>query len=280
MSGRIIPFSVMLVLLLAGLPASAGSLLFDVSTGITWGDFTVQDVTADISTEYFNPSLSAEFAFGEDDMFAVGVGYAKSGNDFTGEWEDGDEHTDGEITVERTTLDLFARLRAGPHFNFKLGYRSFKYEFSDGELDKYEFGELYESERNAKATGDLTTGLDAELNFMGGNDFQFRFQLGFSYFFDAEYDWEYDRIRYDPYIEDRNEGNATANAVSFRLKPEFAFRLTDNLMATIDYTFSATAWDADTDQENIEDYPGVEIYSAFGIGLEFRIPLHDSEQDS
>lgn len=272
---RMILWSLCIPVMAAAGPAMAGSLFIDAANGITWGDFTVQDVTANIEVEYFNPSIAGEWRFGSEDKFGVGLGWANSSNQFDGEW-DGSEnrHTEGEIDIERTTIDVYFRLLAGPHFNLRIGYRHFNYEFTDGELEKYQDGLRIETATDAWAEGALTKGIDLELNFSGGTDFQFRFGLGFSYFIDAEYDWEYIETDYNPYQGPRtNRGSATHDAMAVRLKPEFTFKLTDMLRLTLDYTLSASIWDGTTGEADIEDYPGVEIYSAFSVGIEFLMPL-------
>ncbi|MEW5766478.1 MAG: hypothetical protein AB1797_02455 [bacterium] len=257
-------------------PAKGDSLLIDAATGVTWGDFTVEDVTADVETTYFNPAVSLEYSFGEDKnfTFAVGVGYSQSGNDFVGEW-DGSEgkHSKGEVTVDRNIFDLYGRFWASPNFNLRFGYRYFKYEFSDGLLEKTQYGTLIEKAENAEATGDLRKGLDLEANFIGGKDIYVRLGLGYSYFIDAEYDWEYERTKYPGDQKDRNEGSATHTAHGVRIVPEVAVKLADNLRLCLDYRLAASIWEGTTDQADIEDCPGVDIYSAFGVGIEYLFPL-------
>jgi hypothetical protein len=273
---------VLMVLLLAlalsmgpGLGSANGaSILIDAANAVTWGKFTVQDVTADIDAEFFNPALMVEYRVGDGEKLALGAGYSRSGNRFQGEW-DGPEgrYTSGEVDVDRTAIDLYLRLLAGPHFNARLGYRNFKYEFTNGSLLKTQHGEPVERADNAVANGKLTKGLDLELNFIGGQNIQFRFAIGFSYFFDAKYDWSYDRTLYDPMREDHNRGKATHNAMALRFKPEFTFPIDERLRLTLDYTLGAGIWEGETTQADIEDYPGVDIFSALGIGLEYLLPL-------
>jgi hypothetical protein len=82
--------------------AGASSLILDAATGMTWGDFSVQDVTVEMESEIGNPAVMGEFRFGSDDWFGLGVGYAQIKNDFTGKW-DGSEgkHTEGDITQKK-----------------------------------------------------------------------------------------------------------------------------------------------------------------------------------
>ncbi len=261
-------------LVLLSLPTGATSLLFDVANGVTLGSFTVRDVTADIETTFFNPAISMEMRFGTADVFSFGVGYGKMENDFTGDWS-GDEgkHIEGKVTVEREVLDVFIRLTSGPNFNIRFGIRTFQLDFSDGYLEKSEDGVITEIAENAHAKGKLKTGLDGELNFVGGERFQFRFCLGLSYFRDADYDWRYDRTLFDPESHDSNEGTAKQDAVSLRLKPEFTFEVIKNLRVTLDYTLMASAWKGDTDQADIEDFVGVDVSSAVNVGLEYVLPF-------
>lgn len=258
----------------AAVPVHATSMLFDVANGITLGSFNVKDVTADIEPSFFNPNATVEMRFGQGDIFCVGVGFARSENDVSGEWDGSDEkHIEGDVTIEREILDLYFRLASGPHFNIRFGIRTFQCDFSDGYLVKSQYGEITEIANNASAEGKMKTGLDGELNFCGGDAFQFRFGIGFSYFKDADYNWRYDRTLFDPESYDSNSGTAVQDAYSVRLKPEFTFRIMENLRLTLDYTLMASLWKGETDQADIEDFVGVDVDSAINFGLEYTLPF-------
>jgi len=128
-------------------PVLASSLLLDAGNGVTWGDFKVEDVEVDEETEYFNPSLSIEYRMGENENFAIGVGYSGSENEFTGDYSgnDGKEYK-GNVDVDRTTLDAYVRFIPSPNFNIRLGYRYFKYEFTDGYYEKTQYGSHHSSD--------------------------------------------------------------------------------------------------------------------------------------
>jgi len=57
------------------------------------------------------------------------------------------------------------------------------------------------------------------------------------------------------------------------VRPEITYKVCDQLRLTLDYTLSASVWEGDTDEADIEDYPGVDMYSAFNFGIEYTFPL-------
>lgn len=271
-----------LVMLISIIPQTfAARVVLDGGLGFTWGEFTVEDVTATIKSDFFNPSILGEYRFGESETLAIGLGFSETGNEFSGDWT-GDEgkYYQGEITVDRTSFDLYLRFLANEHFNFRLGYRYFRYEFSDGYLEKRQYGEYLEIAEHAKAKGNLTNGIDAEVNFSGGDKFQIRCGLGFSYFTNGNYTWSYDRTLFNPERHDTNQGDASQDALGVRFRPEMNYLVADNLRIRLEYLLSLAAWQGSTDQAEIEDYVGVDVYSAIGLGLEYQIPIRTNHQSS
>jgi hypothetical protein len=191
---------------------------------------------------------------------AVGASYATSENDFTGEWEDEDDSGDGEVTAERTDMNAYVRLGGRDSVNLRLGFRSFKYEFSDGEI-RQSSGEV---DRNCQAEGELTTGADAELNLLFGDEVVFGVGVGASFFPDAEFTWEFDKYEGGSFVG-RQGGKATVNAYSARVRPELSVKVNDSVRVFCNYTVQGTAWEETPDGG--EDYAGVDVYSAAAVGV-------------
>lgn len=248
------------------------SLSFEVGNAITFGKFTVEDTEIEVGTEAFNPRGSLEFNFGGT-PFCLGIDFAISQNDFDGTYEDGEDTGKGSLDVDRDDFGAYMRLgsRESP-VNLKLGYRYFKYEFSNGELDQFENGILVEWDREAEATGDLTKGIDAELNFVVGNNVQFALALGGSYFMDAKYKWSY--IKTAPaegIFDELVTGEMEMDAYSARIRPEFSFLATDNMRIFVNYTLQASIWEEDIEGTAANQYPAVDVYSAAMIGLRYKL---------
>lgn len=247
-----------------------GGLTIEVGNAITMGGLTVQDVEIDVETEAFNPRLGVEYSFAGSPV-SIGADLALSENTFTGTWEGDDEGGDGSLDVERTDIGVYARLGSRDGVNLKVGYRNFSYEYSNGELAQYENGRLTERDENANATSDLTTGIDAELNLVFGEDFQVAFGIGYSFFMDAQYDWEYDQT-----VGGRTThvvGSAELDAHSARFRPEISFLAAENLRVYLNYTVQASIWTGDFEGGDTEDYPALDLYSAAGVGVRYTFPL-------
>jgi hypothetical protein len=250
-----------------------GQLILSAGDAITFGGLKVKDVTIDVETEVFNPRLGAEYKFGGT-AFAIGAEYAMSENSYTGEYSDNDSNGNGSFDVKRSDLGLYVRFGSRDNVNFKLGYRYFNFEFSNGELDQYENGILTEEDRNGEATGDLTTGIDGELNLALGDELQFALALGGSYFIDANYEWSYDKKGEDTGGAWQHvEGSATYDAYSARIRPEISFEPVDNLRIYLNYTLQASMWSADVDTDDFGDYPGLDLYSAVECGARLTIGM-------
>jgi hypothetical protein len=122
--------------------------------------------TIDVETEYANPQGAVELKIGGP--FSIGASYAQSKNEFTGEWIGDDGDSNGSADAKRTDVNAYLRLGSRDSVNFRLGYRYFKYEFTDGLITSPE-----EIDRNGTAKGDLSTGIDGELNLVFGDKVQF-----------------------------------------------------------------------------------------------------------
>ena len=237
-------------------------LTLEVGDAVTLGNFTVEDTTIDVETEYANPQGCVELKLGNSPL-SIGVSYAQSKNDFTGEWSGDIEDGDGAVTAERTDANAYIRLGSRDSMNLRVGYRYFKYDFSDGLIVQRENGVVTEVDKNAEASGDLTTGIDAELNFVFGDAVQFGLGIGGTYFMDADYTWEYDKVVGGSTT--RQTGSATVNGYSARLRPELSFKAGDSLRIFVNYTLQGTTWEGTPD--NGKDYPGVDVYSAAAAGI-------------
>lgn len=231
-------------------------LTVELGDAVTFGSFTAQDATVDVETEYANPQGAVELKIGGP--FSVGASYAQSKNEFTGEWSGDNGDSRGTVDAERTDMNAYLRLGSRDSINFRLGYRYFKYEFSDGLITSP--GEI---DRNGIAKGDMTTGLDGELNLVFGDQFQFGLGIGGTYFMDADYTWEYDKEVGGN--TSHQTGSATVNGYSARVRPEISFKVNDSLRIFLNYTLQATMWEGTPD--NAKDYPGVDVYSAAAGGV-------------
>ncbi len=257
-------------------PAAWGaSVVVDGTTAITMGEFKIDQVTLNMDSNVFNPAISAEYRLGEAEVLGIGAGFARSKTDMSGEWDSSSgKHSEGDITVERTSFDVFVRWIPTPFLNLRAGFRSFKFEYTDGLLEEWDAdGNLTERAENAVATAKLKTGFDGEANLVFGKSFQFRLGAGASYYPDAEYEWEYDKTTFPDEEEEHVANGATYNAYSARFTPGLAFAVNENLMVTADYSISATLWKGDTEDGDIENYPGFEVFTGLLLGVEYRHPL-------
>lgn len=254
----------LLAMALSASGQSNGRLHLEIGTDMTFGKFTYSDATVDISEELINPRVSVEFAL-PDSAVSLGLLYAASENRFSLDFDDGKKQLDGDLDVERT--DLIAFLRFGPRdrSNLRLGYRRFEYEFSNGELDETRNRVPTKRIRDGSAEGDLTTGVDAEVNLVFGENVRFGIMLGVTYFKDAKYRWEYRDELAGGRIE---RGTATLDALSLRLGPELVFPVSESLRLFVNYSVSATSWLGSKDDEH-EEYAGVDIMTGFGIGIRY-----------
>jgi len=238
-------------------------IIIELGDAMTFGDFTYEDTTINVSEEFMNPRGSAEFRFGGT-PFAIGGEYAQSKNEFDGTYED----SSGNLDAERTEYVLFLRLGHKNGTNLRLGYRNFKYDFTDATI----FQDNGEVDIHGDTTGKLATGLDAELTLAFGSDFQFALALGASYFMDAKYDWSYTAVGGpNPGF---HAGTAKMDAYSARVRPEISFAAGKNLRVFVNGTVQASTWDISQSEDDASpDYPGVDIYSAIGAGIRYTFDL-------
>lgn len=240
-------------------------IIIEVGDAITFGTFNYEDAEIEVTKEAFNPRLSGEFRFAGTPL-SVGGEYAQSKNTFDGTYED----SDGTIDVERQEMVAFVRLGHKDDTNIRLGYRKFKYDFSNADIHQYDGGRLVEEDKNGEATGDLKTGLDAEITLAIGTEVQFSLMLGGTYFQKAKYSWAYDK-----YIGGRNTGRQTGSAeldaLTVKIRPQLSVKISDALRVFVNGTMAASAWEGTPDGE--ADYPGVDLYSAIGLGVQFTFDM-------
>ncbi|MBA4389230.1 MAG: hypothetical protein C0404_14750 [Verrucomicrobia bacterium] len=236
-------------------------LILDLGDAVTLGNFKYKDVKIEVEKEYANPRGSAEFKFGGTPA-SIGVEFAQSKNTFTGTYED----SHGSVDVKRNEMAAYLRLGHKDETNVRIGYRKFKYDFSNADIVM----DNGEHDKNGEATGDLTTGLDAEVTLAVGTEVQFALTVGGTYFKDAKYSWAYDK-----YINERFTGHVTGNAkldaLSVRIRPQLSMKMDDNIKIYINGTIAASSWDATP--EGGADYAGVDIYTALGLGLQYTFDL-------
>lgn len=241
----------------AGLVAVAGAeVIVDVSDAVTVGSFKYEDAKITVKSSAANPRASLEYKFGES-PFAIGVEYASSKNDFDGTYED----SDGTLTMERTEMAAYVRFGSKHSTNLRVGYRKFEYDVTDAIINQ----SSGERDINGVANGDLTTGIDAELNLIFGEKVSFGVGLGYTFFTGAEYTWAYDKV-VGGSVEHK-VGSAKLDAHSVRVRPELSFEAIENLRIFINYTLAATAWTGTPDGG--QDYPGVDVFSAAAVGLRY-----------
>lgn len=235
-------------------------LLVEGSDVISFGTFDYADATITIDTSAANPRGGAEFLF-KGAPLSAGVEFAKSANDYDGEYAD----SDGSLHVDRSELVLFARLGSRDGSNLRVGYRRFKYEIEDAEVTVREDGVVTDRYINGAATGDLTTGIDVEGTLAFGKRFTFGVTIGGTYFKDAKYDWSYDVVVGD--VGPR-QGSATLDAYAVKIRPEVSFEIVKNLRAFLNYQLSATTWSGSR-PEDAEDYVGTDVCTGVGLGARY-----------
>lgn len=272
---------VLLLCLLVAAPAWAqagaeekGSLTFEVGNAVTFGSLTIKDTKINVDTAAFNPRAGLEYKFAGVPL-CLGVDFAYSKNDLDGTYKDGSDQGDGSLNIKRNDFGAYVRLgsRDTP-VNFKLGYRYFKYEYKDGILNQFKNGIQVEWDRDAQATGDLTKGLDAELNFVMGTKFQFVLGLGASYFKDAKYTASYlKKTTPDGEYELTTPPEIKMDAYAVRVCPEFSYLATDNLRIFVNYTLQASKWKDDVKGTAADQYPAIDLYSAAMIGIRYTFPM-------
>jgi hypothetical protein len=269
MNGRIALAVAACASLLAGAAqGDNGGLAIEAGSAMLFGKFTYEDATVDISEEFFNPRISAEYIF-PNSAVSIGLLYAMTENTYTLEFDDGEKILDGSLDIERTDLIPFLRLGSINGTNLRLGYRMFNYKLSNGELDETRGGSLTRMIREGEAEGDLSAGIDAEFNLVFGSTFKAGLMIGGTYFMDAEYDWTYRDSLNGGTVE---SGSATLDAVSLRLAPEMSYEIATDLRLFINYTVAATAWIGNKDDEE-EEYAGYDVVSALTAGLRYNFGL-------
>ena len=230
-------------------------------------------ITIDIDSEMFNPRGKIEYKFGGAPL-AFGGEYLKSENSFHGEYseEDGDAG-EGNLDVERNEFAFYLKLIPSYNFNISIGYRNFEYDITNAEIDQWDEGTLDEQDRNGSANAKLATGIDSQMNVIIGTktSINLSLMLGYTYFIDGEYEWEYDEI-----IGGRTThrtGGLTANAHSLRLSPELSIPLGENLRIYANAGVAATVWDAELDDDDPE-YAGYDFFMSATAGLRYGFDLN------
>ena len=235
------------------------------ANAVTFGKFTVEDATIKVEPTYFNPRAGAELRIGGT-PFSIGGEYAHSENTFDGEYQD----SEGSLDVTRTEYAAFVRWGNRNGSNLRVGLRGFDYELSDATITVRKLGLVEELDVNGTAKGNLGSGPDVELTLAAGDRVQFALMLGYTYFMNARYDWDFDQL-VGP-ITGHVEGEAKLKAHSGRVRPELSVELVKNLRLFVNYTLSASYWSGSVEGEK-PDYPGVDVYSAAGGGLRYTIPF-------
>ena len=250
----------------------ASRITIDIGNAFTFGKFTYDDATIDIDSEMFNPRGSIEFKFGGAPL-AVGAEYLSSQNTFTGEYDDTEgESGNGTLDLERSEFAVYLKLVPAYNFNIRLGYRNFEYDITAAVIDRYKNGILDKNELNATANAKLSTGLDAQMNLIIGSptSVNLALMLGYTYFIDGDYEWQYDEIKGSAVTH--RTGTATANAHSIRLRPELSLPLTENLRIYAAAEAALTAWDAEIGDDD-PDYPGYDFFMGATAGLRYGFDL-------
>lgn len=246
--------------------------IFEAANGLSFGKFCAEDVTAEIDLSFFNPTIGAEYRF-HDNQFGVGAAFLFNDDSFYGEWDGKDKRYYGDLDVERKLFDLYFRFIPVTWFNARAGYRYYNSDFKNGKLTKYEDGFKREDIYDATAEADLKAGLDLEINFIFGHKYQFRFGLGYDRFFSGDYSYQYKRkvYRKDGSVEkeETKSGAFSYDASGVRFIPEFGWMINDEWRLFGRYQLSMTLWNGETDDWDVEDYPGFEISSIFFIGVQY-----------
>ena len=239
--------------------SDAAQIIVELGDAVTFGEFTYDDATIEVSEEFFNPQGSIEFKFAGTPI-SLGAEFMMSENEFTGEYDDGD----GSVDAERQKLVAFIRFGSKNGSYLRLGYANASYDFSNARISMP--GELI---TDGEASSDMTTGADAEINLALGSTVQFALALGASYFIDAEYDWSYMSS-----VNGAQSGEAEADTISVRVRPELSFEVTDNLRVFVNGTLQGTTWDVDEDTDDATpDYVGIDVYSAVAGGIRYTFGL-------
>ncbi len=251
----------------------AARVTLDIGNAFTFGEFTYEENTIDVDSEMFNPRGSFEFQFGGTPL-AFGGEYLKSENGFSGEYEeeDGDAGS-GDLDVERNEFAFYLKLIPSYNFNVRFGYRNFEYDITDANITQINNGVVTERDLNGIANAKLATGVDGQVTVVIGSpqSVNVALALGYTYFIDGEYDWEYDLWQNGAFMG-RQMGSATANAHSLRVKPELSLPLTENLRIYARGELAATAWDADLEDDD-PSYPGYDIFMGATAGIRYGFDL-------
>jgi hypothetical protein len=250
----------------------AARLTVDVGNAFTLGEFTYDDNTIEVDSEMFNPRARVEFQFGGTPL-AFGGEYLKSENTFSGEYDEGNGDAGiGDLEVERNEFAFYLKLIPSYNFSVRFGYRNFEYDISNANITQWDDGVISEQDLNGIANAKLATGVDSQIDIIIGSPTSVNLALilGYTYFIDGEYDWEYDEVIGG--VTTHRVGSATADAHSIRVKPELSIPLSENLRLYVNGEVGATAWDADVDDDE-PAYPGYDIFMAATAGLRYGIDL-------
>lgn len=244
----------------------SGGLVVEGGSLITFGKLKVMDAEIELDSEAFNPQAAVEYRL-PNSKVSVGFAYGAVENSFDLDYDDGEKVIKGSLDAERTDMIPYVRFGKKDEFNLRLGYRMLEYDFSNGDLDEWKNGVQTKQIRYGTAKGELTTGIDAELNIVMGDTIQFRLMIGGSYFIDADYQWSYvDELEGGAL----KTGNATLNAFSARIAPELSLRLGEYLRVFANYTVSATRWVGSREDED-EEYVGTDLVAGLVAGARLTV---------
>jgi hypothetical protein len=269
-------FMVVVVLCLSsafvGAADEPGRLTLDIGNAFVFGKISYEDATIEGDSGAFNPRAALEYKFGGLPL-AIGGEYMSSDSDFTGEYDEGDGDTGrGSLSIENDEFTIYMKFVPWYNFNLRLGYRNFSYDITDAHIDRYKNGQLYKTYASGSTHATLDTGIDAQaVLILGSRDFiNLGILVGYTYFIDGEYEWEYNES-----LSGRTRhysGRATANAHSVRIRPELSVPLSENLRLYANIEAAATAWDADVPDDDPE-FPGYDFFVGATVGLRYGFDM-------
>lgn len=243
-------------------------LTLDFGNSFTFGKVSYKDVTIEGDSGSFNPRAALELKFGGWPL-AVGGEYIASDCEFSGEYEDDDgEIGRGSLNIEHNEFTIYLKFVPWYNFNLRLGYRNFDYDITDANIDRYRNGSLYKTYASGSTHAQLDSGIDAQAVFIIGSprSVNLGLLLGYTYFVDGEYEWEYIETLHG---HSRSySGSATANAHSVRIRPELSIPLGENFRIYANIEAAATAWDADVADDDPE-FPGYDFFVGATVGLRY-----------
>ena len=250
------------VAVLSPLSLRAQAIYVEAGNRAAFGTFSAYDATVSISEGTVNPFGSIEFAINE--RFSIGAYVATVGNRFDLEFENDRKVLDGQLSVSRRDILPFVRLGHIDGTNVRVGFRNFRYEFTDGDLNEFvKSGSRTRVYTDAQAEGAFARGVDAELNLRNSGRMQFGVTLGAAFFPGGEYSWRYNEVGVGP-----ANGSLTTNTLSARAEPNVGYMITPGLRIFANYRIEATSWLVDENGEG-EQYAGQDIMTGLGFGLRY-----------